>query len=661
MVAIMRIRWLVWIVSTVVLVMVIGQAQLASGQPLEIIEKSEEEEAIGVAIDKAKALLEQEEYDDALGNINQVIRDLDKLSSSGTSLLTSEVEALLAAQAHLTRGEIYTAMKQWRAAIDSYNAAITDGEELDDEAKARARTGRGEAYIELGDPSSALGDFNMAAQIEWTNKEYLYNQGSTLVKMRAPQPAIEILDRVLEIDDQYADAYNARGQAHGLLSQAKPEELELAMADFGNALKIDPEKKEYYYDAGIVLMQNERLVEAIASFTSALAKDQAQRAAQSGQAPEDATPEGAEAAPASTLTVDESNADDEEGPYIQPLLARSMAYVELGKKSTDAKVRTEVYRRAVADTELALELVPKIPDSFLMQGIALRLLEEYDQSIASFTEALRINPEYTEAIYRRGIVWYHLGENQVALDDLIEASQLSPDDVRPYMWQGFTHARLGDYYAAVNAYAQAIEQDAHFPTAFDNRGLAYLHLGQYDKAIDDFDQVLRIEPTDAGAYFKRGVAHDLAGNDQLAIESYRAAIRIDPDQVDAYLRLADAYQRQGLNEDADQASGDADAARQRVEEKSQQPSEESAESGQPPATLPDSLPFAVPLESDLFAPPSGDLFPTPDVPDQPADPPLPGFEIPDDQTGPAPLDLGPQGDSGAPAETAPAEEDVPLF
>jgi len=686
MTAMMRLRWLVPIAATAALIMVIGPGQRASGQPLDVPEVAPEvaRKEFDQAIANARDLLGQKEYDDALGNINKVIRDLE---SADTDI--EDVSDLKAA-AQLVRGDIYTAMKQWRAAIDSYNSAISDGEKLDDSAKARARNGRGEAYLELGDPSSAMGDFSLAAQIDWKNKKYLYNQGSTLVKLRAAQQAIEMLDRVLKMDNQYADAYDARGQAHGLLSQTKPAEFNLAMADFAAALKIDPEKKEYYYNAGIVLMQNQRLTEAIASFTAALAKDQAQRAAKSGQAAADATTPAADAttpaadatAPAADATTPAADAataetasgpaagasssDEEQGPYIQPLLARSLAYTELGKKTTDADARAEAYRRAVADTETALDLVPQMPDALLMRGVALRLLENYDESIASFTEALRINPEYSEAIYRRGIVWYHLGENQVALDDLIEASQLTPDDVRPYMWQGFTHARLGNFYAAVNAYAQAIEHDAHFPTAYDNRGLAYLRLGQYDKAIADFDQVLRIEPTNAGAYFKRGVAHDLAGNDALAIESYLAAIRINPDYADAYGRLADAYQRQGKRDAADQARRDADAARAREKENSQQPPAGSPELGRQPASLPHSLPTAEPPAGDLFGPPGGDLFSPPGGPAAPDGSPLPGFETPHDQASPGPLDLTPQGDhtgptETGPGETAPTDQDVPLF
>ena len=59
--------------------------------------------------------------------------------------------------------------------------------------------------------------------------------GAAYVEKGAPDLAIPVLDKAIELSPQYASAYNNRGLAY----QAKGE-LDLAQRDFNKAAEIDP-------------------------------------------------------------------------------------------------------------------------------------------------------------------------------------------------------------------------------------------------------------------------------------------------------------------------------------------------------------------------------------------------------------------------------------
>jgi tetratricopeptide (TPR) repeat protein len=574
------------------------------------------------ALAQGKAALEQEQYADAVGLLSKAIR-------------IAEEEY---AEAFLLRGQAQMKMEEYQQASASFLKALQQKDELEEDQLAQAYNGLGEAYLEFGPEGvgAALQNFVEATQIEYKNKDYLLNLGTTLVKLRSPDRAIKTLDKVIEMDPQNAAAYDSRGQAHGLLVQGKPEELDLAMADFAKAIEIDRDDKKVYYNMGLVLLQNDRLELAVGAFTQAILKDQAQSAskaqAAAGEVPPAAatpgsepdqqgaatlpaegdptppatTPATADTAPPTTApdaaaAAEATTEDKDEGPYIQPYMARALAFTELGKGNT-GELRTKAYQLAVADVDQALAMVPRMPDALLIRGVALRLMDDYEGAIASLTEALKLNPQFSEALYRRGIIWFYLGEYDLALSDLKDASLISPRDARPQVWQGYAHAGKGNYHEAVNAYSRALEQNDRFQPALTNRGLAYLQLGQYDKAIGDFNQVIRLEPSNSSAYFRRAIALEMMRDVDQAVASYLFAVQTDRNNVAAYRRLAELYQRQGNADLAQQTRQEADAAAQRVEEAKLAPP--------PEETLPvPSSAAAVPSDTDLLSSPETWLFP----------------------------------------------------
>ena len=78
--------------------------------------------------------------------------------------------------------------------------------------------------------------------------------------------AIASYDKAIELNPEYADAYNNRGNAlSGLERYAE------AIASFDKAIALNPELAVAYYNRGVALVDLERYAEAIASYDKAIA------------------------------------------------------------------------------------------------------------------------------------------------------------------------------------------------------------------------------------------------------------------------------------------------------------------------------------------------------------------------------------------------------
>jgi len=73
--------------------------------------------------------------------------------------------------------------------------------------------------------------------------------------------AIEDYDEAIRLNPQYADAYYNRGNAYANLGQSQQ-----AIKDFNEAIHLNPEYSNAYYNRGVVYSDLGRKAEAIADF-----------------------------------------------------------------------------------------------------------------------------------------------------------------------------------------------------------------------------------------------------------------------------------------------------------------------------------------------------------------------------------------------------------
>ena len=127
-----------------------------------------------------------------------------------------------------------------RLAVQYYDKAIEMDESLKD-----AHYHRGDAKFRSGDLPGALADINEAVRRDPDIKNF-WLRGIVKSTTEDWSGAIADYDRVIEINPEYAPAYNNRGIAKGLSDDPKG-----AIADYDRAIEINPQLVIAYNNRGI--------------------------------------------------------------------------------------------------------------------------------------------------------------------------------------------------------------------------------------------------------------------------------------------------------------------------------------------------------------------------------------------------------------------------
>lgn len=525
----------------------------------------------------ANVLLEQGDYDAAIEEFSTIIQ---KYGAFGQI-----------APAYVGRAKAFEALQDFNAAVKDYRAALdleSEGPQ-DNQVMAMAYNGRGEITLQFSAINSsptiavtqALDDFMKAVENDRTNPLYRVNQAKALVRFYQAEPALRALKRALALDENNAEAYRTRAQAYALL-----QDFQRAAEDISTATQLEPDNHENHYVKGMIYMQAKQHQLAVQAFMAA-------KENYTDPDPENPT------------------------PYVEPYLAASLAYIELGKEAPTPEIRQAAYTKAIEETQKALDEQPMLPLAYLNRGVALRLLEFYEDALMAFTEAINMAPQFGEAYFRRGIVWYHMGDRELARKDFREAIAISYDDVRPYLWTGITYADEGKYHDAIVQYGEAINLVPRYVPAYVNRGLAYAQLGEYERAEDSFADAISLEPAEPTHYFKRGSVRMAMQRYDDALNDFSKAISHANYYVDAYRKAAEALQHLGQRDLAAQYAQEADkieaAIRQRIEEIRNQ-----AEQGEGVSETEDVLRFEE--EAPIPADPGLEADPDPALPALPINP-----------------------------------------
>jgi tetratricopeptide (TPR) repeat protein len=238
------------------------------------------------------------------------------------------------------------------------------------------------AYRELQQLDRALTAINQAINLEDGNPN-LYNQKrGVLSDLKRYAEAELAISQAIKLSPRAA-FYTNRGIVY-----ADQQKWDLAVADYTQAIAINPNLAEAYNNRGIVYRNQQKWDLAVADYTQAIA--------------------------------------------INPNLAE--AYTNRGN----------VYRNqqkwdlAVADFTQAIAINPNLAEAYYNRGNVYADLQKWDLALADYTQAIAINPNYAEAYGNRGIVYLNLGDINKARENFQRAAQL-------FLTQG----RTADYERAI--------------------------------------------------------------------------------------------------------------------------------------------------------------------------------------------------------------------
>ena len=209
-----------------------------------------------------------------------------------------------------------------------------------------------------------------------------------------------------------AETQNSQG-----ISFAQSNQLDQAIACFREAVNINPEYVDAYYNLGIALDQQEKSEEAIASFERAI--------------------------------------------QINPEYTN--AYYNLGLILT----RQDKYAEAEVQLNQALNLSPQDFDCHLAMGNVLLEQSKYSEAIESYKIAIRINPKSASAYSSMGVALSSQQKYTAAISCLRSAIDIDPNSAQAYCNLACALSKLDDrHIEAVQAFQEAISLEPDHNQAY---------------------------------------------------------------------------------------------------------------------------------------------------------------------------------------------------
>jgi len=297
-------------------------------------------------------------------------------------------------------------------------------------------------------------------------------------------------------------------------------DYEKAIADFDEALRLDPNLVAAYMLRGMALLASVSYVDEIrGNFEEVITistYDQ-QVSARQAQIYDQAIENYTQA-----IRLDQNNA---------------LAYRRRGKVY-ELKGDND---RALADYNQAIRLNPNNAVAYTGRGLVYENKGDYDRAIADYNEAIRLNPNEAISYSERGNAYLHKGDYDRAIADQNQAIRLNPNDAVAYHNRAAAYGSKKDYDRAIADVNQAIRLGLNHPTVYYLRGRAYSEKKDYDRAIADYTQAIKLDPTYADAYYSRGLAYDNKDDYDRAIADYTQAIKLNPNSARAYNNRGNAY------------------------------------------------------------------------------------------------------------------------
>jgi tetratricopeptide (TPR) repeat protein len=353
-------------------------------------------------------------------------------------------------------------------------------------------------------------------------------------------------------------AYNNRGFAW-----LEKEDLDRAMADFTEAIRLDPAYARAYHGRAIAWRRKGEFSRAMADLDYALSLDTSDAAAFYFRA--------------------QMRWHESRYPEARDDLGRAIALDRQNTEYRLSKARLEVligqFAEAAKDCAAVLQYDSRNLQAWECKGEAEVKAGHASAALESFREALELDPRSVRAGVGLGDAHLRLGSYREALDAYREASEkANHKDAQIIRSIAKAHTRLGSYFDAVLSYdvalnldpknrflkleraealakvwqfTQALEDlDAYvlaYPDRHGFRARAAVHeaYGDWRRALADITRYCEMEPDDADGWLQRGRLQGLLGEAAGALVDLEKAVRLAPDNPSPWRELTKEYGKQG--------------------------------------------------------------------------------------------------------------------
>ena len=414
-------------------------------------------------------------------------------------------------QRHLAEGNKLAEQGQYGEAIVEYRNAIKI-----DERFGEARLKLADTYAKNGDSRNAYREYIRAADLLPDNVDAQLKAGTYLLLAGKFEDARARADRALAINANSIDAMVLRANASAGL-----KDLDGAVQQIGDAIKLDPKQATPYSSLGALEMARGRRDEAEAAFKKAV----------------EAAPQSASAHLAlANFYWSSGRQADAEGAF--------KAALQLEPKNALANRALATFYIASGRVPEAEPLLRTLADSTPDAGARIALADYYllagrpTDAERELLTAESLKGGYVPARSRLAAVWFAGGRKSEAYAAIDDAMKKDPKNAQAMLVKArllFADGKLDESLALAN---EAKTLDANLGEAFYLAGTVHARKNETDEAIADFTEVLRLNPRATAAQLQISELELRRGGAKAALEAARNAVSMSNGSPVARLLLA---------------------------------------------------------------------------------------------------------------------------
>lgn len=160
---------------------------------------------------------------------------------------------------------------------------------------------------------------------------------------------------------------------------------------------------------------------------------------------------------------------------------------------------------------------------------------DYNSAISAFKKVIELDESRYQAHYGLGLVYLKTRSVKEAADALERAIELKPDYEEAFYYLGNSYEELKDFAKAAEAYEKFISLNPENPwTGYLRLGLSRMQLEEYDKAVTALQRASEEKPEDIKINYNLAQAYQKAGQYDKAEEAYGMLAQLNPQDANVY-------------------------------------------------------------------------------------------------------------------------------
>ena len=331
-------------------------------------------------------------------------------------------------------------------------------------------------------------------------KKY-YDRGKAHFQGKRIEKAIEIFQKVIQLQPDFAEANLSLSAAYYMLGQHEP-----AIVHLQKYMLLHPGNAKAYISLGNVYAGIEQREEAIECYRKAIELQ-----------PNDAT----------------------------PYYCIGVIHCQLGDYKTaidNFKIAIDLPPPGACDRTRGESSLASLSDIYNNMGAAYIELRRYKQAVLSCLRAIELQPEDAKIYNNLGVAYASLRQYDSAIEHFKHAIKLQPLNASAHFNLGVIFSRLDKHNEAVNHFSRVLHEHDVDDMQSSTLEVTYAQLRQPGDFIMTRERIVEVQPDEeAAAHRTLAEAYGNKNRYEAAVLGYKKAIELQPDNARAYYHLGKLY------------------------------------------------------------------------------------------------------------------------